>query len=224
MKGYYKDENLTKESIIEQYFHTGDLGKIDEDGYIYLCGRNKSMIVLKNGKKIFPEELEAVINEINGIKESFVYEKDNRINAKIVCEELSKEKEEIVKNEIYKLNEKLPIYKRINDIIITTKDLEKTSTNKIKRNEELEKIEKGTKDVVAEMPEDIEAQVKSVIIGVLGKKEIQRSSELRNNLGADSLNMVEIFLAIEKKFNVKIQKEQKQKIVTVGDIIDLLEA
>ena len=74
------------------------------------------------------------------------------------------------------------------------------------------------------MPEDIEAQVKSVIIGFLGNKEIQINSELRNNLGADSLNMVEIFLAIEKKFNIKIQKEQKQKIVTVGDIINLLEA
>ena len=223
MKGYYKDENLTKESIIEQYFHTGDLGKIDEDGYIYLCGRSKSMIVLKNGKKIFPEEIEAVINEINGVKESFVYEKNNSINAKIVCEELSKETEKIVKNEIHKLNEKLPIYKRINDIIITTKDLEKTSTNKIKRNEELEKIEKDTNDVVAEVTEDIESQVKSVILGVLGNKEVQRDSELRNNLGADSLNMVEIFLAIEKKFNIKIPKEQKQKIVTVGDIINLLE-
>ena len=223
MKGYYKDEALTNENIVEQYFHTGDLGKIDEDGYIYLCGRNKSMIVLKNGKKIFPEEIEALINEINEVKESFVYEENDKVNAKIVCQEISKEVEDVIKNEIKKLNENLPMHKKINDIIITTTELEKTSTNKIKRNEELKKLEKNTNEVVAEEA-DIESQVKSVIIGVLGNKEIQRSSELRNNLGADSLNMVEIFLAIEKKFNVKIQKEQKQKIVTVGDIIDLLEA
>ena len=73
------------------WFHTGDLAKIDEDGYIFICGRKKSVIVLKNGKNIFPEEMEALVNKIEGVKESFIFGKrqsddkdDIKINVKII--------------------------------------------------------------------------------------------------------------------------------------------
>lgn len=224
MKGYYKDEKSTNESARNGYFHTGDLGKIDEEGYIFLYGRTKSMIVLKNGKKIFPEEIESLINKIDGVKESFVYEKNDKINAEIVCENLSKEKEELIKNNINALNDKLPVFKKINNISIIARELEKTATNKIKRNEELQKIEKKADIIIEEETEDIESKVKNIIVRILGNKEVQRTSELRNNLGADSLNMVEIFLAIEKSFNIKLSKEQRQKIISVGDIVDILES
>ena len=93
MLGYYQNEEATKEAIEDGWFHTGDLAKIDEDGYIFICGRKKSVIVLKNGKNIFPEEMEALVNKIEGVKESFIYgkkmsddENDIKINAKIVID------------------------------------------------------------------------------------------------------------------------------------------
>ena len=104
MLGYYDNEEATKETIEDGWLHTGDLAKIDKDGYIFICGRKKFVIVLKNGKNIYPEELETLINKIEGVKESFVYGRpeddgDYKICAKIVydkelMEELYHEKEE----------------------------------------------------------------------------------------------------------------------------------
>ena len=73
--GYYNDEKATRESFKDGWFYTGDLAKIDEDGYIFICGRKKSVIVLKNGKNIFPEEMENLVNKIEGVKESFIFGK-----------------------------------------------------------------------------------------------------------------------------------------------------
>ncbi len=91
MLGYYNDEEATKEVLNDGWFRTGDLAKIDEDGYIFICGRKKSVIVLKNGKNIFPEEMEALVNKIEGVKESFIFGKqqsedkeDIKINVKII--------------------------------------------------------------------------------------------------------------------------------------------
>ena len=76
MLGYYNNEEATKETITEDgWLHTGDLAKIDKDDFIFISGRKKFVIVLKNGKNIYPEEIEALINKIEGIKESFVYGK-----------------------------------------------------------------------------------------------------------------------------------------------------
>ena len=88
------------------WFHTGDLAKIDEDGYIFICGRKKSVIVLKNGKNIFPEEMEALVNKIEGVNESFIFGKkqsddkeDIKINVKIIFDR------EVMK-EAYKVSNK----------------------------------------------------------------------------------------------------------------------
>ena len=78
MLGYYNDEEATKEVLEDGWFRTGDLAKIDEDGYIFICGRKKSVIVLKNGKNIFPEEMEALVNKIEGVKESFIFGKQQK--------------------------------------------------------------------------------------------------------------------------------------------------
>ena len=157
--GYYNDAKATKEAFRGDWFYTGDLAKIDEDGYIFICGRKKSVIVLKNGKNIFPEEMESLVNKIEGVKESFIFGKRQsrdtenvKINVKIVFDR------EIVKNaykvetddEIYKvlfekikeLNKQMPKYKAIRGMILSEKDLIKTTTNKIKRQANLDEIEK----------------------------------------------------------------------------------
>jgi len=156
MLGYYNNEEATKEAIDEQgWFHTGDLAKIDKDGYIFITGRKKYVIVLQNGKNIFPEELEALVNKIEGVKESFVYGRpdgtgDYKICAKIVYDkELVKEAynvenaediKETIWQEVKKMNKAMPAYKYIRDIIVTDKELIKTTTQKIKRHEEMKTV------------------------------------------------------------------------------------
>lgn len=158
MLGYYNNEEATKETIDKEgWFHTGDLAKIDKDGYIYISGRKKFVIVLKNGKNIYPEELETLINKIEGVKESFVYgrkekDKDYKICAKIVydteiIEELYKtndeeEIKEIIWRQVKNVNKTMPTYKYVKEITVTDKDLIKTTTQKIKRFEEMKLIEK----------------------------------------------------------------------------------
>ena len=86
MLGYYENEEATKEALDKDgWFHTGDLAKIDKDGFIYISGRKKSVIVLNNGKNVFPEEIETLLNKVEGIKESFVYEKKEEDGDVKVC-------------------------------------------------------------------------------------------------------------------------------------------
>ena len=158
--GYYNDEKATSESFKDGWFYTGDLAKIDKDGYIFICGRKKSVIVLKNGKNIFPEEMENLVNKIEGVKESFIFgkkqssDKENiKINVKIVYDkDIVKEvyraetEEEIYKalfEKVKEVNAQMPKYKAIKGMIITENPLIKTTTNKIKRQENLDAIEKS---------------------------------------------------------------------------------
>ena len=156
MLGYYDNEEATKETVdSEGWLHTGDLAKIDKDGYIFISGRKKFVIVLKNGKNIYPEELETLVNKIEGIKESFVYGKpeddgDYKICAKIVYDkdivkeiyktEDEKELKEIIWQEIKKINKTMPAYKYIREISLTQKELIKTTTQKVKRFEEMKTV------------------------------------------------------------------------------------
>ena len=159
--GYYNDEKATKEAFKDEWFHTGDLAKIDKDGYIFICGRKKNVIVLKNGKNIFPEEMECLVNKIEGVKESFIFgkqkeqDKDNiKINVEVVYDrQIMKEvykvesKEDIYKKiseKIREVNSEIPKYKAIRGIVLTEEPLIKTTTNKIKRQANLDAINKFT--------------------------------------------------------------------------------
>ena len=155
MLGYYNNEEATKETIEDGWLHTGDLARIDEDGYIFISGRKKFVIVLKNGKNIYPEEIETLINKIEGIKESFVYGKpeddgDYKICAKIVYDEElveevfgTKNPEELkekIWQEIKLVNKTMPPYKYVREISVTDKELIKTTTQKVKRFEEIKTV------------------------------------------------------------------------------------
>lgn len=151
MLGYYNNPNETSKVLIDGWFHTGDLGKIDSDGYLYITGRCKSVIVTKNGKNIYPEEVEYYLNDNPLISESLVsgIHKDNDdetyVNAQIFPNiEAIKEtlkgsvptKEEISKmisDVVQSVNSKLPNYKHIKSFIIRDEEFEKTTTKKIKR-------------------------------------------------------------------------------------------
>ncbi len=159
MLGYYENEKVNVKSLQDGWFYTGDLAKIDEEGYIFICGRKKSVIVLKNGKNIFPEEMENLVNKIEGIKESFIFgriqsndENNIKINVKIVFDrDVIKDVYKVEKDEdIYKVlskkikevNQTMPSYKAIRGIMLTEEPLIRTTTNKIKRQENLDAIRK----------------------------------------------------------------------------------
>lgn len=158
MIGYYEDEKATKEVLKDGWFATGDLAKIDEDGYIFICGRKKSVIVLKNGKNIFPEEMENLVNKIEAVKESFIFGKqqsddkeDIKINVKIIFDrevmkqaykaETDEEIRKVLADRIKDINKIMPKYKAIRGLIISEEPLIKTTTGKIKRQVNLEAIE-----------------------------------------------------------------------------------
>lgn len=151
MLGYYEDEEKTKQTIVDGWFHTGDLGRIDEDGYLYITGRCKSVIVTKNGKNIYPEEVEYYLNDNPLISESLVLgiqkegDDETYINAQIypnieaITEYLKGSvptKEEIwkvISDVVSSVNKKLPNYKHIKSFGIRDKEFEKTTTQKVKR-------------------------------------------------------------------------------------------
>lgn len=161
MLGYYKNPELTAEVIdSEGWFHTGDLGFMDDKGYITLTGRKKDMIVLKNGKKAFPEEIEMLINRIPGVLDSFVYGEpidgdftDLKIAVEVQydaheCKNVygdipEAELRDIIWNKIKEVNTTLPHYKRVTDLFMTTEEFIKTTSLKTKRKEELAKVLKA---------------------------------------------------------------------------------
>lgn len=157
MLGYYKDEEKTNEVLKDGHFYTGDLGYIDAKGNLFITGRKKDMIVLKNGKKIFPDEIETVVNRLEIVKESMVFglpdkndPSDIQVAIKIVYDDNIRKKEyagltdeefrEKIWGEIKKINQTFPMYKYIKHMILTDEELIKTTTKKIKRKEELDKI------------------------------------------------------------------------------------
>lgn len=149
MLGYYGDEKATKEAIRDGYLYTGDLGKFDRDGFLRISGRSKNVIVSSNGKNIFPEEIESLLNANEFVKESIVYQDStsnsrDKLIAEVVMIDSIKEKinahpefmEEIRKtllDYLSEVNKKLSDYKRIHNLKIRLIDFEKTSTMKIKR-------------------------------------------------------------------------------------------
>ena len=141
MLGYYKDEENTAKVLVDGWFHTGDMGYIDKDGYIFITGRKKNVIVLNNGKNVFPEELESLMAGTDYIKECVVYNRmddgKDLICAKVVYDsEKYKDKaevEKLVKEKIEEVNTKLVSYKQIRDFELTDVEMDKTTTGKIKR-------------------------------------------------------------------------------------------
>ena len=152
MLGYYENEEETKKCLKDGWFSTGDYGYLDKDGFLYICGRKSDVIVLKNGKNVYPQELEILLNQLPMVEESMVFARnkdsmDTTLCAKIVYneetmynlygEKTADEKKEIIWKAVKEVNQTLPDVKHIKQIIITTEPLAKTTTQKVKRYEEM---------------------------------------------------------------------------------------
>ena len=163
MLGYYNNEEANKEVFTEDgWFRTGDLARIDKDGYLYISGRKKFVIVLKNGKNVYPEEIESLLEKSDLIKECMVFgmpAKDGDVTLSVkVCydkdyikKEFGEIKEEEIKEKIWnwvkEINKTMPKYKYVKKLLLTDEELVKTTTLKIKRNIEMEKIMKNVTEM-----------------------------------------------------------------------------
>lgn len=136
MLGYYNDEKSTREVLRDGWFHTGDLGYINKDGFLFVTGRVKNLIILANGENVSPEEIEQYVERIPEVQEVVVYEDNHSITAEIFPEESELSKEELrktIERKIQKMNRELPNHKHVGKIIIRDSEFEKTATRKIKR-------------------------------------------------------------------------------------------
>ncbi len=155
MLGYYENPEATKAVMKDGWFHTGDLGRFNKDGYLFIAGRKKEVIVLKNGENVFPSDIEFLVNKLHYVKESILFPRENTkgeiaLGIKIVYDpdlikemfgdKTEEEYKDLIWEDIKVINQELSVFKRIKELIITTEPLEKTTTQKVKRFKEIEKI------------------------------------------------------------------------------------
>ncbi|MBQ9737561.1 MAG: AMP-binding protein [Clostridia bacterium] len=131
MLGYYNNPEATAEVFAGDWFRTGDIGKIDDEGFIFITGRKKNIIITPNGKNVYPEEIEAVVQRVEGVGEVLVFDDNGLICAEIYTE--LKDEQDRIKREVQALNKTLPSYKQIQKVVFRDTEFEKTTTKKIKR-------------------------------------------------------------------------------------------
>ena len=212
LKGESIGNYLDKKSN-DLILQTGDLGYIDDEGYLFISGRQQDMIVLPNGKKVFPEEIEVLLNKIDLVNESMVYDNSGKIAAIIVTDSLNNKPK--IEEKVRRVNKLLPIFKQIQNIKLRLEPLEKTSLGKIKRNKEID--ENVNKEEVSGSKE---AKIIAIVKEQTRKNEIKITDRLLEDIGADSLDFATIICKVQKEFNVKFTREQKSDIKTIKDIIE----
>lgn len=234
MKGYWNKPKETSEVIRQGWFYTGDLGYVDEDGYLYITGRKKEIIVLGTGKNVNPEEIESLIlKESDLVKEVGILEVNGKLHA-LIYPDFQKAKElgivnlyETLKwNVIDKVNRKLPEWKRIAGFKIVEVELPKTRLGKLRRfllpdlYSRAESVKKEKEDLSI-----FESEEGRLIRDYLRKetgKEVLPSSHIELDLGLDSLGKVELLSFVENSFGVSLSEEDLSKNPTVRELIELV--
>lgn len=250
-KEYYKNSALSKELFDrEGWFHTGDLGRVDSNGYLYLSGRAKDTIVLGNGKNVYPDELESHYSKSSFIEEvgvlgTSIGNGDTIVAAVIVPKKRIKQSkstaqtELLIKEDIMRLGKSLPAYRRIRDFVIVQTALPRTTTRKIIKGELTilytnlkrtgQKQYKPTEELtVAESAIMETALYKKLVEGLsvavekLDPDTVTPRSYLEFDLGLDSLDRVELSGFIEQKLLITVPIEQLEQVETVAQLYALL--
>ncbi|MFC1703266.1 AMP-binding protein [Candidatus Omnitrophota bacterium] len=248
MGGYYKNQEQTDKVIKDNWFYSGDSGCIDKDGFIFITGRIKEMIVLSSGKNIYPEEIENYFKKSNFIKEICILSvknaEGNDVLASVVVPDFEYFKQikdanvnRKIKWELENFSSKLPSYKRINDFIIASEELPKTRLGKLKRYEVKAKYQnkfidkqQSTEDTQSATAEDaniLDTEIGKKVIAFFLKelsveKEIKLDDHLEIDLGLDSLARVELGLGLENVFDIEIPESVIDEVFTVRELITKL--
>lgn len=233
MLGYYKKPQDTAEVIRDGWFYSGDLGYRDKDGYFFITGRSKEMIVLATGKKIFPDELEKFYKQIPFIKEICLLQGNHGLEAAVVpdFEYLRKmnmsNSRETIAFEIEDLSKDLPPYKRITGLKIFKDPFPVTRLGKLRRIKikELydrggERAEKSAQEIDTGLLQDpVARKVLACLEPFSSKKKIMPDDNLELDLGFDSLTRVELVVSIEKSFDISVSESFGSEVFTVRDLI-----
>ena len=233
MLGYYKKPQETAEVLRDGWFYTGDLGYRDRDGYFFITGRSKEMIVLSTGKKIFPEELEKYYKKIPSIKEICLIQGERGIEAAVVPDfdylrkmNLSNSRETIA-FEIEDLAKDLPPYKRITGLKIFKDPLPVTRLGKLRRTKVRELYERsgeraeGTAQEVDAglLADPVMKKLLACLEPFSAKKTIVPDDNLELDLGLDSLARVELVVSIETSFGISVPDSFGSEVFTVKDAV-----
>lgn len=240
MMGYYNSQQETLKVLKDGCLYTGDIGEISADGYLYIKGRSKNIIVSPTGKKIFPEEIEEKIKTSPFIKDVCVFGKKTfsgedvfaviSVNNEILSKnQLEKEKyHEFFKDELDKISTGLAEYKRVKSFVLTETDMPKTSTLKLKRrviiemynNNQIPEIVRNGAGNISEIDALEFLKLKEIISRFcnISTGEITLQTDLYNDLGVDSLQRIDLFLILEKEFQIPFPQE---KIVSFKNLYDI---
>ncbi|NPA32816.1 MAG: AMP-binding protein [Aquificae bacterium] len=235
MKGYWNKPEQTAQVLVDGWLYTGDLGFIDEEGYIFITGRKKELIVLPSGKNVFPEEIEErILKRAPFIKEVGVFERGGKLYA-VVYPDLEKVKAlgianlyETIKWEVIdKVNRELPEWKRISGFRVVDTELPKTRLGKLRRFLLPEVYEGAKREVKSEREgEELfstpEGRSLKSFLERLSNKGVSASDHLELDLGLDSLAKVELLSFIERKFGVRLSEEELARNMVVRELISLV--
>ena len=215
MLGYYEDEAATRKTLVERWLYTGDLGRVDDDGNLYLVGRSKEIIVDTNGKNVYPDELEEIYGNSPYVKELSIVGLADGIGEKVACLVVADDEFDIslsraalhrlVEEHFREVSASLPYYKRVKVLHFTDIELPRTATRKVKRREVvqiMESLEETQKSGRRGSVQDTAKADSMWLLGVVAtvanrpRSEVSIDSRL-SDLGFDSLMFVELATAIE---------------------------
>ena len=243
MKGYYRNPNATKEAIRDGWLYTGDLGYMDADGYLYLTGHCKDVIVPASGKNVYPVELEALYSDSPAISEICVvgipYEdgSDTTIHAVIVPKAPDEATKTEIQHHLQARAKQLPSYQQFHKSHLSDEPLPKTVDGAIDRQHLRCSLEAHIKDI-SELQADSTADVESAVprtdipeeilttlarLARMPAHQIQRESRLDTDLGLDSLTRLDLLLVLEARLGGAIPDALLANLETVSDVVKLIE-
>jgi long-chain acyl-CoA synthetase len=240
MLGYYEDSEATRNTLVERWLYTGDLGKLDESGNLYLVGRSKEIIVDTNGKNVYPDELEEVYANSPYVRELSILGLPDGIGEKVAClvvaddeYDIALSREELrrrVEEHFREVSASLPYYKRVKVLQFTDIELPRTATRKVKRREVLtilqlleQKQQSGTVSSKNETADADARWLMGVVASVSNRPrdEISMDSRLAD-LGFDSLMFVELATAIENAGGAISAPERFNEVQDVRELVSVV--
>jgi long-chain acyl-CoA synthetase len=241
MLGYYQNEQATQSAIVSRWLHTGDLGRLDDDGNLYLVGRSKELIVDTNGKNVYPDEVEELYKESPYVKEIGVVGLPDGIGEKVAAlvfpdydHDISLRRDEVqrrVENHFREVSSSLPFYKRVKSLYFTDEELPRTATRKVKRREVVKLIQQleeskraGITEKTAPREQHHDADwLLGLVAHVSARPRAQVSLDSRlAELGFDSLMFVELASAIEQAGGALVSPDTLNEVVDVRELYSVV--
>ncbi|WGF87648.1 AMP-binding protein [Marinivivus vitaminiproducens] len=237
--GYWKNAEATKATFTEDgWFKTGDLGRIDADGYLQIVGRSKELIVLSGGKNVQPEDVEAAFTGSSLIKEAATYEDDGKLGLLVVPDAQAARGHEadaldaLIRKEVGERSQRLPSYERPSEVLVTRETLPRTQIGKLRRHEigpivdAARSGERRAPPSPARTAEDealLQTEPAGPVFGWLQERfqgqPLTLDSGLQVDLGLDSFDWMSLTLELEERFQVRLSEEQVGEVQTIRDLL-----